>query len=94
MRVDLAGGTCDRVFLNGMLTFGGAGTIVLSHTGTPTEGVVGDYMLFSASAIKTPEFAEQWVVEGLPPGTGGKVCVSGTNVILSVFAQGTLLLMR
>jgi hypothetical protein len=94
MRVDLAGGVCDRVSLGGALTFQGTGTVVLSHTGTRVGDVVGEYTLFSAGAIQAAELAAGWAVEGLPPGTGGKLTVSGTNVMLTVFAQGTMLLMR
>jgi hypothetical protein len=89
MDVGISGGVADRAVVGGTLSFGAHGTVALSGEVAP-----GAYVLFTFDAINGAANLANWQVAGLPVGASGSLRVSGSSVVLGVYAQGTLIIVR
>ncbi len=89
INVDIAGGVADRVIAGGSVKFGAEGTVALSGS-----YAAGSYELFTFGSIEGAANLANWQVTGLPEGVTGKLHVSGTTVQLSIYAQGTIIIVR
>jgi hypothetical protein len=89
MPVDIAGTSADGVSVNGLLTFGTAGTVIVRG-----DASAGIYNLFTFSTIAGASNLGNWQVTGLPEGVSGKLQVSGSTVVLAIHAQGTVIIVR
>jgi hypothetical protein len=91
MPVDISGSSADAVNVSGTVTFGVSGTVNLRSSG---GSLVGSYILFSFDTVEGAENLVNWQITGLPEGVTGKLQVSGSTVVLSVHAQGILIILR
>jgi len=89
MNATIAGGVADRVNVGGMLRFGAAGSVALSGS-----YAAGSYTLFTFGSIEGADHLANWQVTGLPVGVTGKLQVSGTTVVLGIYSQGTIIIVR
>lgn len=89
IQVDISGSSADSVSVSDTVVFGTTGTVNLRG-----DASVGIYTLFTFSSIEGASNLSSWQVTGLPEGITGKLQVSGSTVVLTIHAQGTIIIMR
>ena len=92
--IDLNASDADAVAVSGELSLAGGGTVTLRVPLEAGAWTVGNLPLFSFGSLEGAQNLSAWSVAGLPPGYGARLFVEGQNVCLSIFVNGSLLMVR